>query len=581
MLNQKGSVLSVALIMITLLTFSLAGVSAYSFRVAENTNRVVERNDQENEAKFLIDQAITYFKIETANFSQDFFENFEENLADANIIETIEDLYGVLVSDAGKISSSGSESEFIARSYRFAYDMPSGRRISKVLYATYGGQEFEEFNTYLFAGATNANYFSGGGEYYSANIYGRWVDINFTVLDYDQETYRLLDGTGSNYPFFYESNIISENYGACIAADGCFTEDTGSFTLVLNDENSDRGDLGFPLFDDIFRGFDLQTHMETVMFDSFGVTYGDYAAIDTSSQGHINSEGHINGNRIIEGDLVIDSAGAALDLRGNLLIITGDLTIKDTTRIHGDGVIVVKGEFNIHNGDNLELNITIFSEGRTHIRFDETFGFTPQRDNPGFALFSKENIIIDYNQTPVRNNNRVKLFIFSNESILINATRQDMKYKGVMYAAAKSEADPDKGLINSDLHPDIYILRDTLLKPFHGVMINSFNGTYTTDEEGETIFSPGEQNEDFDGWSPGMGRPPWSGGGGGTNPGGGTPTWSPPGQAAGGTHRYSVNGLYDGASGDVTGEFLYVPSFGTLLLYVGDISFETGTFHYE
>jgi len=582
--NQKGSVLSVALIMITLLTFSLTQVSSYTFRVAENTNRTIERNDQENEARFRINQAMEYFKIETRAISQDLFENFEENFEESTIIEDIYDLYGVTVTDSGKISSGDSEDEFIARTYDFSYTMENGQTLVRTLYATYGGQEFEEYRTYFFGMATNANVMLNGGEFIESHVYGRWINLNWETLDYNGSNYQILDATISNYTFFDDSDILSENYGACLETGGCINEDDNDYIFHFNDENADINDLGFPLFGNIFRGFNFDEHIHDTLANDFNVVYGEWDNEDYFSGGFPDGAS-MSVNRYHEGDVTMTRE--TLDLQGNILVIGGDLTLQSTESIIGEGLILVLGDLNVHSDVSINTSATFFVEGRTHIDFASGHGFrTTNTDVAGMALFTRENLIIDRIRTVAENNDRPRLFFMTNESALINATRQDFNFEGALYAMATSEGDNDKGLVNSDLHPDMRIQRGSELYSFHGILLNSFSGTYQEgdpdNEEDDGTFSPSDPPDGSETWSPGDGRPPWSGGGSASNPGGGgPPQWTRPGRAAGGDHMYSHMGLFDGASSDVTNEFVFMPDFDTLLLYAGDISFESGTFRRE
>ncbi|MFW6319915.1 MAG: hypothetical protein ACOC1L_06980, partial [Bacillota bacterium] len=133
--NQKGSILSAAIIVIVLLSFSLTTVTSYTSNVAKRSNTVVEQKSDMVLGQTLIDQAITEFKT----FINDDLTSFAElhnTFEDQNTIDTLYDKYSVVVTVQESYLNDNNDT--VARIYRFSYTKPNGETIYKDLYVTLG-----------------------------------------------------------------------------------------------------------------------------------------------------------------------------------------------------------------------------------------------------------------------------------------------------------------------------------------------------------------------------------------------------------------------------------------------------------
>lgn len=192
--NNRGSVLSVSLIVITILTFTVSTVTASNVNLAGSTTQQMKEVGDESYAKAVIGQAISEFR---------FFISEGGSYFDYNNVEIPKALakYGVVVFDATLTTDGyGTYDGLESRIYKFSYTMYDGDILTKSVSAANGGQVALDFRSYDFALATNGNLVMNSGFYDDVDIYGEeiwssgFAPYVFTSLIWSMTEFEDLDG---------------------------------------------------------------------------------------------------------------------------------------------------------------------------------------------------------------------------------------------------------------------------------------------------------------------------------------------------------------------------------------------------
>ncbi len=134
--NQKGSILSVAIIVIVILSFSITTATAYTANVATRTNTVVEQKSDTVLGETLIRQSIAEFKEFIDDLGPQSFTELDSTFSDTAFIEYLYSTYDVVVTVNESYTDTNGNTT--ARVYRFSYTKPTGETIFKDLYVTLG-----------------------------------------------------------------------------------------------------------------------------------------------------------------------------------------------------------------------------------------------------------------------------------------------------------------------------------------------------------------------------------------------------------------------------------------------------------
>jgi hypothetical protein len=307
--NNKGSVLSIAVVIVFVLSFALTTTAAYTVNVAERTNTVVESNDEDLFARTIVRSVMQELKEFIYNYplqqyDQFFFEdqvirdqlNVEYNLiieeyylAQGITLET--NALTITIEDSGEFISG---TEFYTRQYTVNYIKQNGSSIFKELLVELRSED--EFETI------------GGITYEDISDLSTYLsDVYLTEEDE-------LDCAGDCTDAFYDSFYGSSNqniHGALtgnvlIESDitiGHTTSVGGNSTrLDLNDNVMVvNGDLDLSRVHNIFDGIIVVNGDLT--FDNRHGLELDNVIILVSGRTIIDfSDGRGNGNRRIEGD---------------------------------------------------------------------------------------------------------------------------------------------------------------------------------------------------------------------------------------------------------------------------------------
>ncbi|KFZ26458.1 MAG: hypothetical protein KQ78_01399 [Candidatus Izimaplasma bacterium HR2] len=518
--NDKGSALSVAFIVITVLTFSLTTVTSMNVNLAGATTLKIEQVTDDSLVKALIRQAIGEFEdyIEATDSYED-FNNVE--------IPRILTDYGVVVSD---VTGTGDFVDYAGTDsyvYKFAITMDDGDVLYKYVFSSIYGSSVETFDVFDYSLGTNGKLILNSGLYDEVYLYGEEVKLASTApyVVNGSTTQAETPNSSATYPTLTTSGpstIFSEvSYDYCISS--CFTLNGYPNPFVINESNyvpvvgsdlPDQGTVSTMIINDFFGNFDydeffidyLKTKApkEDETITEPGMTmanakatilsYADDLTWTTKNNGtfkkwvypstpfvnittgynthpsefDFTGEFSSQGNQyslVYDGDLVITS-GVSMDKTPTIvdsLIIFGDLTLDG-----GDiqGAIVVFGDLYI-TGDTQDYAGTLFILGQTFINKDLNAGITTNGNDYGFTIIAKDNVIIEEiyeNHVSSALATQFSAFIYTEESIYIDAVNSRLNIEGALFARGL-------GVSGNQIFMD-----DESISPINGIIINSYRG---------------------------------------------------------------------------------------------------------
>ncbi len=131
--NPKGSVMSIAIVVIVILSFSITTATSYSINVAQRTNTVVETRSDDLLGETLLRQAINEFQDFLRDIGPNSFLEFDTTYADEDFRQYLIDTY--FLHDV-RVQEDNLENN--GRVYRFVYQRTDGTRIFRDLYVALG-----------------------------------------------------------------------------------------------------------------------------------------------------------------------------------------------------------------------------------------------------------------------------------------------------------------------------------------------------------------------------------------------------------------------------------------------------------
>ena len=622
-MNNKGSILSVAFVVMAILTFSLTSLSVYTLRTIENTERTSNTALSRNEAQSIISQAMNDFRKGTDDFDglEDLLEDEEYDdeeilnydqypeLLD-NLIKDVEALYeddeavkklGIKeVPDMlGDFDDEHNEN-IHATSFRFSYTFSEDRDVVQYLHVTNHGIEYQEYTAFKFSMGTNADMVFSGGNLDGSDaeepyIYAGTLYDSYLEYGLEENNFYQLDNDGpTNYLKSHEGALVTTNYQRCIydredKNDDCLETTTNSAleqgnSLVLNKHEYKRiGETEDSFLDDLFSGFDMERHYyrrftahfedhiddvdETNYLDYIGDYFEDYTIIENATEDDLDD---INEHTLLRFDGEMEINKNALDIGDNVVFFDGDVRINNLEEIDDRGNLFINGDLMFEGNEKLLSTASFFVYGDMIADFEPNGGLSIKKfsEGKGITLFTLGNIEIlsgDFLYEESGNVETNAFFFFANGSIFINSD-QGFNMAGVLYASANGD-----GLqrIQTRNAPD------DELENFHGIFINSqSSGTATPDEDeyedaGETTTGLEFDNVihpdgvEITGFS-GIGKD--------------------------NEHRFILRPMSEVHPGggnnnkeqELKDSFNNVPStFETLVLYPGEYTFQTSTFSYR
>ncbi len=272
--NERGSSLSVALIVIAILSFSMTTITGVNVNLAGSTTMKLDQVNNENVAKGLINQAISEFEAYVD--SVDALDDFN----DTEIPRILND-YGVVVTDETDFPENeefGSDGDHESRIYRFAFTLNDGKVIYKFEYVSNGGTAVENLNPFDFSLATNEHLIMNSGYYNEIQLYGDEVQLA-GVAPYvrdgstTQQVTPYSSSNGGTYPVLTPDDAskiyATHGYTYCASTSTCFNLHSGStpieileshYVNVTGSSLPDKGELANESISDFFSDFSYEDY---------------------------------------------------------------------------------------------------------------------------------------------------------------------------------------------------------------------------------------------------------------------------------------------------------------------------------
>lgn len=517
--NDRGSVLSVSLIVITILTFSLTTLTSSNVNLAGSTTYQMEQVNDDSIAKGLIRQVISEFEYYILNTGSYLDYN---NVEISNVLSK----YGVVVSDeTDSTEGYGDFGDIESRAYKFSYPMTDGDILTKFVYVSNFGTIIDPVDPFEFSLATNGNLILNSGFYDDISMYGEEIRIAETapyvfsdwywdwglwqwVEYYD---YTLTPTNSSVFPDINSSNIYKEySYEYC--TNNCHTTFANGDEFMINESNyidvdggslADPGNINSDIISDFFTDWDYEEFVvdfmqndapkdrrvitDTMTLDTLGTvalansdvityrgrrgrpSYPSTAFSDITLDNHYDftDDEELRFSALYVGDLEFNGD---MDVRQNdeAMVIIGNLTINNTqnnvSKIEGNYIIT--GDL-IFIGDSVDLEGTFMVLGQTIIDFYENEGIVSNGRNDGVTFLNGDNILVNSiweSHDSSRNDQVVSVFMYTEESIYIDAVNSRFHVLGSLFAKA------------SGLTLNPIFLQDEANLPVHGIVINSYQG---------------------------------------------------------------------------------------------------------
>ena len=511
--NQKGSTLSITIIVVAVLAFSITAITNMSVNLSSSTTAVLNNTNDESTAKGLITQAISEFEqyiIDTNSY--DDFNNVE--------IPRIQSELGVIVSDeTDNFPDFGDFSGKLTKVYKFAYTLNNGSTIYKYAYMANSGSSLNTYFPYEYLLGTEGDLILNGGYYEDTMIFGKniyvsnaapWTEDNLTFLPVSDH---ITPTSSASFPVFTDNGwqteiFFGETYQYCTS--GCYSVTSDSSAPYVINKNlyqdvqggslSDTGDISDEKITAFFNGFSFEdfvvdyasnvlptnnrtitdtmtlANFETVIRNNMdtrsGNSYPNTPYVDVTNDSRYTpwqSNENVNYGYVYDGDLSIERRHNIQDYDDEGLIVLGDLTIaneRSNTANNIQGTYIVTGDLTINGYSNNFRRATFIVFGETYINFIEDYEMITGANRPELSIIGQDNIIIDgtgedyYTSDP----SLFTALLYSEESIFIDTIESKIAFEGGVFAKATgNSANP----LN---------IEDQNGEPIQGIVINSYQG---------------------------------------------------------------------------------------------------------
>ncbi len=513
--NEQGSTLTMALVVIAVLSFTVTSVTGSTINLSGATTHQIENTNDESVAKGLITQALSELnEFVTAGGTYDNFNNFE---APRILVD-----YTVIVNDVTILFPEfGDNGGVVTKVYRFAYTLANGTDLVKYAYLSATGSTVSSPHPFAFSMGTNGDLVLNGGYYEEVGMFGSNIYMSNQSVWYEDDVmfqnYLTPNASGS-FPDLEDGNKTSDmffttDYQWCDFA--CYTEDPDAIdnTVINLDQFEDvdgsslpeQGNIEPDNITDFFSNFDFDEYLldqitnnlptdnrtitdpitildwEDVIRDNMGAIiypggkkknaiYPNTAYVDITNDTFYdfpNDRETLNFSAVYDGDLVIGNELKISDFDNEALIVLGNLTIDSSGKTQKlKGTIVVSGNLTF-TGDSKEFNESMFLVlGETIFEMNDFEGLETKDKNKAFTILSKDNIRINsINETNDNSDpNEFVGFFYTEESIYVDAINSKILLKGALYAKATGNSQ----------NPLEYEYQNG--SQFNGIMINSFRG---------------------------------------------------------------------------------------------------------
>jgi hypothetical protein len=522
--SERGSVLSVTLIVMVVLTASVTAVTSLTIDQTTATSIKLETVNDEVTAKRLIQQAIKEFEIYIeANEDFAMYESFVEVPTETKYNLDISDVTGTTGFEEFGVTGEGE-----SRAYRFAYTLSNGTDLVMYSYASTTGSTVQNFNPFDFSLGTNGDLVITGGyfrdaAFFANNVYFQkraayiYNDTSARVTPASSGSYPDFNGNGSgadvyfkgvyeycggncwdtdgvNDPFVLQKSEFLDIDGSGLET-GDFTQDTvisnffGTFSFedtvldfVTQVGPTDSRTINDPITLDTIRDVVLANSgvptEECIDYKWRGRWY-EYCYPVAPSDPYtdltneptftpLTDEEYISSGAFYDGDLTVRHGFHMDDREDETLVIAGDLIFDNSNYITIDGKFVVLGDL-IFQGDEVDIDGAFYVLGQVFFNFDEGAGVTESGGTSeyGLAILARDNIIVNSmweSHTSSRLPDEFDTFMYTEESIYIDAVNSRMNVNGVLFANAKG--------VSGNYIPVV----DENDDPILGIVINSYRG---------------------------------------------------------------------------------------------------------
>lgn len=499
--------MSTAIIVVTILTFSLTSITVLTVNLASNTSNHLALTTEENEAKGLINEATNQFENHIRTTLIDPFDSFDNVEIDRISTELGVDVLDVTSSTPGfGTATSGAETY----AYRFSFTLSTGRIIYNDIYVSTYGKGTETFDPFEFALATDGDLILNSGMYDDVKLYGDSIMISDYPYYFDdlRTGWYVLD---NEWPLFsYNSSlteIYTEDYRYCDS--GCWSLDSGASSsdpnayIVMNDNNptvykdvwtsslSDKGIEGDKAISDFFTSFDFDeyffeflvneapingeilpedpTTLEyTTLKDLIWNNYVDDFYFRDKTNANFNNNRTFGRSVVYNGDLTV-TRNITMNNDDEAMVVLGNMIINSSSNnTKLSGTFIVLGDL-IINGDTVDLQGSFFVQGETVINMNDDEGLTTNGNNYGLSILSKDNVRfermwVNENQSSPENIKAMSAFIYTEQSVMIDAIHSIFNYEGSIFAEAiGGSSNPMK-------------LKDGLGAQAGGIIVQSYTG---------------------------------------------------------------------------------------------------------
>lgn len=527
-LNQRGSTLSMALIVIAVLSFTVTSVTGATITLSGTTQQELFNSNDESIGKGLITQGIN--DLETFLSNGGTYADFN-----ATEIARLFSTYGLIVEDVtSTYPDFGLINGVESKVYKFSYNLSNGIKLVKLAYVSSSGSNVNTPHPFEFTLGTNGTLILNGGYYEEIDMFGKSIYFSNMAPWYENDVFNehyVTPAASGTFPDIENngtsSNIyFTNNYQFCDL--GCFTADpSGSTPYVIhlseyeNVEGSslpEQGNIQADNITDFFTAFIFEDYFvermtldlpnlnrtitqtmtlqnyETVLrnnaaplvYKKNGKTVESYPNtayydITNDSNYDFSDDVTLSFSALYDGNLTISGDVTLNDFDNEALVVIGDLTIDNSTNQIQNlkGTFVVTGNL-YFTGNEKEFNRSMYLVlGETYINLNDYEPLNTLSEQFAFTVVGNDNIhILSVNESNSNLGvNEFVGFFYTEESIWVDAVNSKLLLKGALYAKAKGETS------------NPIFLQDEYGTQIHGIVINSFKG-YANTSGGTIGYSP-------------------------------------------------------------------------------------------
>lgn len=531
-LNNDGSVLSIAFVVIAVLTFSLTTITSMSVTSSKITNNKLDQVSNDSDSRGEINLAMTEFKnyVET--------NSAFPNLTDFNAGIFLK--YGVTTENVtANFPAFAAANNADIQVFKFYKTLENGNVLYRDMFVSNYGSEVIQIEQFNYSMASSADMVLNGGYYIDTKLFGNNIYLNQTspymsrntgqatitptpavnntdfypkltnlpgqTLMYPANEFKYCSGncysSTTNRPFIFDKTLLSDVTGSNPPDSGApgdlvINSFFGDFvfedfvmkyikevapeaseqmplTSTYSTVGSDVANNSGPLTKVQGNNYVLNHKFHNVTGDS-GFNFAGGNKITLSYSTYVDPQNHVN---TVGDTLIIDRDIAMTQTHDNSdesLFVDGDVLINSTAngqngKISITGTMVVNGDLTI-TGKSLNLQGTFIVLGEVIFDFDDGHGMKNPGANLGSSILSRHNIYFESfyeNHGSALNTETVSVFMFSNESIYIDAVNNRINLAGSIYANAFNEV---------GYTPSITYMNDTVPSSVKGIIVNSYYG---------------------------------------------------------------------------------------------------------